>query len=106
MALVGGILRIKPMIILRDGVVNELAKERTRRRGVARLIRTAEEFGPVEDMAVLHSTTPEEAQSLAENLKGMLPEGRLPVISRAGSVIGTYAGPGALGIALIKSHSN
>ena len=103
MALIGGILSIKPMIILRDGEVNELAKERTRRKGVARLIRTAHEFGTVDDIAILHSTTPDEAESLASNLSQLLPEGRQPVISRAGSVIGTYSGPGALGIALIRS---
>lgn len=105
MALIGGLLSIKPMIILREGEVQALAKERTRRRGIARLIRTAQEFGPVEDMSVLHSTTPDEAQTLAENLAGLMPEGRQPIISRAGSVIGTYAGPGALGVALLKSAS-
>ncbi len=103
MALIGGILSIKPMIILRDGEVNELAKERTRRKGVARLIRTAQEFGSLEDMAILHSTTPDEAQSLASDLERLMPEGTQPVISRAGSVIGTYSGPGALGVALIRS---
>jgi len=106
MALIGGILNIKPMIILRDGEVNELAKERTRRKGVARLIRTAHEFGTIDDMAILHSTTPDEADSLASNLSRLLPEGRQPVISRAGSVIGTYSGPGALGIALIRSATS
>ena len=105
-AFLGGILSIKPLLILRDGEVHELTKERTRRKGIARLIQIAEEFGPVEDMAVLHSTTPDEAQSLAKDLSVMMPEGREPVISRAGSVIGTYAGPGALGISLIRSASS
>ena len=49
--------------------------------------------------------TPDEAQSLANELASMMPEGRQPVISRAGSVIGTYAGPGALGISLLRSAS-
>ncbi|MDA0769987.1 MAG: hypothetical protein BZY79_03660 [SAR202 cluster bacterium Casp-Chloro-G4] len=105
-ALIGGILKIKPMIILREGEVHELAKERTRRRGIARLLSTAADFGPVEDMAVLHSTTPEEAESLANELTAMMPEGRKPIISRAGSVIGTHAGPGALGISLLKTTAH
>ena len=104
-AFLGGILSIKPLLILRDGEVHELTKERTRRKGISRLIQIAEEFGPVEDLAVLHSTAPDEAQSLAKDLAGMMPGGREPVISRAGSVIGTYAGPGALGIALIRSRT-
>lgn len=105
-AFIGGLLSIKPMLILRGGEVDELAKERTRRRGIARLIRTATEFGPVDDLAVLHSTTPDEAQSLANELAAMLPKGRRPIISRAGSVIGTHAGPGALGVSLLRSPSN
>ena len=104
-ALIGGLLKIKPLLILRDGQVHELAKERTRRRGIARLISTAADFGPVEDMVVLHSTTPDEAETLANELASMMPGGRQPIISRAGSVIGTHAGPGALGISLLKSPS-
>ncbi len=43
---IGKLLRIKPMIILRDGEVNDLAKERTHVRAIARLRRTAEEYAP------------------------------------------------------------
>ena len=104
-ALFGTLLRIKPMIIVRDGEVHELGKERTRSRGVARLQSVAEDFAPLDELCVLHSTTPSEADSVAQNLGGLLPEGKEPLITRFGAVIGTYTGPGALGIGLLRSKA-
>ena len=104
-ALLGTILRIKPMIIVRDGEVHELGKERTRSRGVAKLQSVAGDFAPVDELCVLHNTTPAEADSVAENLGGLLPEGQEPLITRFGAVIGTYTGPGALGVGLLRSEA-
>ena len=104
-ALLGTLLSIKPMIIVRDGEVHELAKERTRRKGIARLQQVAGEFAPIEDLTVVYSTTPDDARALAESLKNMLPENREPRIARFGPVLGTYVGPGALGIGLLRSET-
>ena len=54
------------------------------------------EFAPIEDLAVMHSTTPEVASEVAEDLKDMLPEGFEPHIARFGPALGVYAGPGRL----------
>ena len=47
----------------------------------------------------MYSTTPDEAQNLADKLRS---ENITPIIARLGPVIGTYAGPQALAIALIS----
>ena len=104
-ALLGTLLSVKPMIIVRDGEVHELAKERTRRKGIARLQRVAGEFAPIEDLTVVYSTTPDDAHALAQSLRDMLPEDREPRIARFGPVLGTYVGPGALGIGLLRSET-
>ena len=104
-ALLGTILKIKPMIILRDGEVHELAKERTRSRGIARLKSVAGDFAPIEELCVVHNTTPDEAQMLSDELSSLLPEGKPPLIATFGPVIGTYTGPGALGIGLLRSQA-
>ena len=101
--LAGKLLRIRPMIIIREGVVHELAKARTRARGIARLQRTAREFAPLEDLAVMHSTTPDDAAAIADILRDLLPQGREPFVARFGPVIGSYTGPGALGLGLLRS---
>ena len=103
-ALVGKLLRIRPMIIIRDGEVHELAKERTRKKGISRLQRETREFAPLEAMAVMHSTTPDDARMVARDLGDLLPDGQEPIIARFGPVIGTYTGPGALGIGLMRSE--
>ena len=104
-ALLGTMLRIKPMVIVRDGEVHELGKERTRSRGISRLQTIAGDFAPVEELCVLHSTTPSDADSVAENLGGLLREGEEPLITRFGAVIGTYVGPGALGVGLLRAKA-
>ena len=102
-ALVGSILKIKPMIIIQDGRVHELAKPRTFSKGIARLQEVARGFAPVESVCVLHSTTPDIAGELAENLGDLLPEGSAPFVARFGPVLGTYTGPGAVGIGLLRA---
>ena len=102
---IGKMLRIKPMIILRDGEVNDLAKERARSRAVARLRRTAEEFAPLAAVAVMHSTTPDEASALAADLAPLLTDGAdAPMTARFGPALGTYVGPNSLGITLLSSE--
>ncbi|HJO81476.1 MAG: DegV family protein [SAR202 cluster bacterium] len=102
-ALLGTLLRVKPMIILRDGEVYELAKERTQRKAIARLERTAEQFAPLEGMAVMYSTIRDEADAIAERLSGYMTAGNEPMVVQFGPVLGTYVGPGALGIGLLSA---
>ena len=101
--MVGSLLRIRPMIIVRDGEAHELGKERTRARVVARLRSTVEEFAPIEEICVLHSTTPDEADALASRVSDLLPGGKAPLVTRFGPVLGTHVGPGALGIGLLRA---
>ena len=102
--LMGRMLRIRPMIIVREGEAHELGKERTRARVVAKLLSTVEEFAPIEEICVLHSNTPDDADALAQDLKGLLPQGKEPLHSRFGPVLGTHVGPGALGIGLLRAQ--
>ena len=98
--MIGSLLKIKPMIILRDGEVDNFAKERTRRKAVSRLQRAAGEFGSVESLAVMYSTSSDEAERLAETLRPAVSGDT--TIARVGPALGTYVGPNALGIALLS----
>ena len=103
-ALLGSLLKIKPMIIVRDGEVHPLGMARTFPRALARMEETVRGFAPLESLAVMHSTTPEVASEVAHGLRPLLPEGVEPYIARFGPALGVYAGPGALGIALIQAE--
>ena len=102
-ALLGTVLRIRPMIEIRDGEVHELAKERTRARAIARLEAVAREYAPLEELSVVYSTTPEDAHGVASRLRDLLPGDKAPIVTRVGPVVGTYSGPGCLAVGLLRS---
>ncbi len=102
-AMLGALLRVKPIIIIRDGEVQELGKERTLSKALARLEQTARDLAPVEDLSVLYSTAQDDALRLAQNLQDLLPDGKEPVIARIGPAIGAHVGPGAVGIGLLRA---
>ena len=104
-ALIGNLLKIRPMLMLQEGEVHPLGRERTRRKGIAKLVDTVEELAPISGLAVMYSTGPDEAQTLAQNISKFMIEGREPMMLQIGPVIGTYAGPDTLGIALISAKS-
>ncbi len=100
-AFVGGVLRIKPIITIQDGVVHPVERVRTLLKAVDRLAELARAAGPAGSVGVIHSTTPDVAQSLADRVRDLAPDGRV-LMSRFGPVIGTYLGPGAVGVAVIR----
>ena len=104
-ALIGNLLKIRPMLMLQEGEVHPLGRERTRRKGIAKLVDTVAELAPISGLAVMYSTGPDEAQTLAQNVSKFMIEGREPMVLQIGPVIGTYAGPDTLGIALISAKS-
>jgi DegV family protein with EDD domain len=98
-AFVGSLLHIKPILTCRDGEVHPLERARTRAKGIDRLCELVQEHMPLEELGVVYSTTPDEAHALAQRLKPFLPNGEV-FISQLGPVVGTYLGPGILGIGL------
>ncbi|MBM3132316.1 MAG: DegV family protein [Chloroflexi bacterium] len=100
-ALMGTLLAIKPIIGMREGEVHPFGKARTRKKVIAHFIEMVKELMPIDEMTVLHSTTPEEAAEIMKELASIAGKECL-YDSRIGPVIGTYLGPGALGIGVIR----
>ena len=99
-AFLGTLLQFKPLITCQDGEVHPLERVRTRRRALDRLLYLVKEFRNIEELAVIHSTIPEEAEALVDRLDTLVPKEKV-YLARFGPVIGTYLGPGSLGVALI-----
>ena len=100
-ALMGTLLNIKPILTIRDGEVHPYERARTRAKAMERMKETIRAGGSYVEMAVCYSTTPVEAQALAEELQPLCPA--RPVIAGAiGSTIGAYTGPGLLAVAVRK----
>ena len=98
-ALLGTLLNVKPLLTMRDGEILPLGMARTRARGVERLIDFVKSALHVQELAIIHSTTPDEASSLKERIAAFLAEDRIH-IARLGPALGVHGGPGTLVLAL------
>ncbi len=99
-SLIGSLLSLKPILTVREGEIHPHEKVRTRAKALARLLEIASAGAPYRDVALVHETAPEEAFRLAERLGGLTDS---PVVTGVvGPGIGTYSGPGAVGVALRK----
>ena len=101
---IGGLLKVTPIITLEDGESSPVTSPRTRRKALAKLKELVEEAAPLDQLAVHYSTEPEEIERLAADLAHLAPEGGV-MISQIGAVVGTYAGPGSLGVGFIRKKS-
>lgn len=100
--MVGSALGIKPVLNFIDGVLTPIERVRTWKRALARATELAASTGTPTDIAVLHADNLKDAETTAENLRKRFPDANI-VIDWVGSTIGTYAGPGAIGIMTLGS---
>jgi len=96
-AFLGSLLSIKPIIEVRDGVVESESRQRTRSRSIQYLVEKVRQFGEVENLAVVHARAPDVNQ-LVDLLAAVYPRERI-LVGQVGPVIGTHAGPGTIGVA-------
>ena len=96
-AFLGSLLHIRPILTVLEGEVHPLERVRARKRGLERLCQLAAECGPLQQVGICHSTTPEDALALEEQVRPTLARGRL-IQARFGPVLGTHVGPGAIAV--------
>lgn len=102
-ALLGTLLKIKPILFLEEGKIEVLEKVRTQAAARARMIAILEEIRneyPQARMRIaIHQTEAlEEAREVLENLRQKLKPEEI-FISSLGPVLSTHTGPGLLGFA-------
>ncbi len=98
-ALLGSILNVKPMLSVKDGEVVPAGQARTRAKGIDKLFEFTQNAKKIQDLSVVYSTTPDEAQSLAKRLNPIFDQKRIK-IARVGPSLGVHMGPGALVVAV------
>jgi DegV family protein with EDD domain len=97
-ALLGSVLSVKPMLTVRDGELEPAGQVRNRANGIDGLFNFAKNASDIQDLAVVYSTTPDEAQALAERMGSMLSKERIR-LARLGPALGVHAGPGIIFLA-------
>jgi DegV family protein with EDD domain len=94
-ALLGTVLSIKPIIEIRDGIVEEDEKVRTRSKAL-KLLAAKAAAGKIEHLSVLHGNAPDLDELLAL-LDPIFPRDDI-ITGVVGPVIGTHAGPRVIGV--------
>jgi DegV family protein with EDD domain len=102
-AFLGSVLNLKPLLTIRDGVIHPVARVRTRARALDRIFRDCMGCGDLEQVAVMHGTTPDDAEALAQRVRELLPG--VPVhIGRLGPALGVHGGPGIIGMVVVQAE--
>ena len=97
--LLGTVLKVRPLLTLREGKLTLTGVSRTRAKAIQHLYDFVMHFPQVSEIVVSYATDREDAEALAARLKAEFPD--VPFyMTRIGPVLGTHAGPGALGVAV------
>ena len=103
--LVGSLLKVKPVLTIEDGEVVPLARIRTRRKGIEDMLDRTAELRPIEHLAAVHATTPDDLDYVVARLRGIAPDA--PITTGAlGPVVGVHAGPGTIATAAVTARPN
>lgn len=96
----GTLLKVKPIITMRDGAVVALDQPRTRRKAYERLAEYLRELAPIESV-IVGQANEEVGDQLAE-IVATVYDGQTRR-AWAGPTIGTHVGPGAAGLAVLRA---
>ncbi len=99
-AFLGSILKLNPILSLKDGEVFPLSRERSRSKAIEFLYNFVLSHSNIEAIAVEDATTPDEADALAQRLKTLFPDKPL-YRSKVSAVIGTHVGPSVIAVSIL-----
>jgi DegV family protein with EDD domain len=99
-ALLGSMLRVNPIITLKDGIVEPAGRARSRAKAIDILYDFVASYSHIEGLAVEAAVCPEDSDLLVERLGAIFPKERI-YRTRTTPVIGTYTGPGLLLVAVL-----
>jgi DegV family protein with EDD domain len=107
-AIVGQLLQVKPILTVRDGRTEALARERTKKRAMARFRELVmEEIDPDMSPAVviMHCEAETEASELAAYFRAELGRDDVEVTHLVPAIV-THAGPGTIGVCFFAKDVN
>ncbi|MBR3770880.1 MAG: DegV family protein [Clostridium sp.] len=110
-SLAGAMLNLKPMIVLKEAELMPYSNIRGRKKSLDKIIAMVEEYF-IEtneryedyDFCVANATTLEETEAVQAKLEELTGQKVIYPVSQIGVTIGTYTGPGAVGVCFIKKY--
>ena len=106
-ALLGSVLKIKPILSLKNGRVDQFEKERTQKRAINRLVelvkfqadRNGEGY-----ISVMHAAVPDLAREFADIICKEFNLSKIPILDLPPAIV-THGGPGILAAAFFTGES-
>jgi fatty acid kinase fatty acid binding subunit len=99
-AFLGSILKVNPILTMKDGYTEAVARTRSRAKAIDYLCNFAMSFSHIDEMAVEDATTPDEAEMLVERISSRFPKERI-YRTKVSPVVGTHVGPHVLGVSVL-----
>jgi DegV family protein with EDD domain len=99
-ALAGSLLHVKPILSVRDGVIEPVGRVRGRQKAVAEFAKLFAAGSDDRDglrLAIAHANAPEWVDILTTMAHEARPRATVELVETLGAVVGTHAGPGAVG---------
>ena len=91
---------VKPILSVDDGVIHPIGKVRGRRKALAefaRVFAASTQDLPGLRIAIAHADAPEWVEVLTDLVAKARPQAEIELVENLGAVVGTHAGPGAVG---------
>lgn len=102
-AFLGGLLKVNPVLGIKDGATFPIARSRNRAQAMDFLVNFVKGFSRIEAVAIEDATTPDDLQALAERLKDVVPPERI-YRSKVSPVVGTHVGPHVLAVSVLEAE--
>jgi len=99
-AFLGSMLKINPLITLKEGLVEPAGRTRSRAKAIDQLYDFVAGYTHIEELSVGDTACPEDAEALCERLGAIFPKERI-YRSKMTPVIGAHTGPGLLLVAVL-----
>jgi DegV family protein with EDD domain len=103
-ALLGSVLKVNPIITLKDGLVEPAGRTRSRARAIDLLYDFAASFSRVDEIAVEDADCPEDGDFMVERLSSLFPNNSI-YRSKPTPVVGTHTGPGLLLVSVMGDRA-
>jgi len=102
-AFLGGLLKVNPLLGIKDGAAFPIARCRNRAQAMDFLVNFVRGFSQIEAVAIEDATTPDDLQALAGRLKDIFPPERT-YRSKVSPVVGTHVGPHVLAVSVLEAE--
>jgi len=99
-AFLGSMLKVNPILTIRDGITEGVARLRSRARAMDYLYDFAMSFADVAEIAIEDANTPEDVDDLVDRLSVRFPREHIYKM-KVSPVIGTHVGPRVIGLGLL-----